>query len=93
MHGSRTDRWGCLPEIEFLQAPCMVAGMGDGLIGRSCRKGDAQSCKECTAEAVGLSASILGCGGIKCGLIQPILDIHSNKVIFFLIQLLVCEHC
>ena len=54
--------------------------MGEGLIGKACRKGEAQSCKEAEAEAIGLSASILGCDSVKCGLVQPILDIHSNKV-------------
>jgi len=58
----------------------MVASMGTGLIGKACRKGDAQSCEEADTYAVGLSASILGCDAVKCGLLQPILDIHSNKV-------------
>ena len=65
----------------MLQTHCTVASMEVGLIGKACAKGEAHSCKETSAESVGLPASFLDVDEVRCAMVQPIQDIRTEKVL------------
>ena len=64
-----------------MQTHCTLASMEVGLIGKACAKGEAQSCRETSAESLGLPASFLDVDEMRCAMVQPILDIRTDRIL------------
>ena len=67
-----------------MQTHCTVVPTEEGLVGRACARGEAQSCRTATLQDLGLDRAALDTGDMRCALVQPIMDMRSNKVLALL---------
>lgn len=50
-------------------------------MGKACAKQEGQSCREASVEGIGLPSSFLDVEEVRCAMVQPILDIRTNKIL------------